>query len=212
MNFILNFLPLIFFFGTFQYADRHKDWAAAFANEHLSAVVSGGKVGVDEAPVLLAAIVVIVAMLIQVAYMRLTHRKIHLMLWISVGLIVVLGGATVWLHDAMFIKWKPTIAYWVTAAVLWGSRAFFKKNLLADMLGGEIQLAPEIWQRLNLIWVGFFVFMGLLNLYVAYNYSTSAWASFKVFGATGLMIAFTLGQGFYLSRHMQIEDAPPSRP
>ena len=207
MKIFLDFLPLILFFATFKYAESSKDWAAAFASEHFGFMVSGGVVGSAEAPVLLATLVVMLATLTQALVLKLRGKKIDLMLWISLALVVVLGGATVWFHNETFIKWKPTGLYWAMALVFWASRAFFDKNLIQSMLGAELKLPAIAWLQLNRAWVLFFAAMGLLNLYVAFNYSTSTWANFKVFGATGLILLFTLAQGFYLSRHMPSSDA-----
>jgi intracellular septation protein len=206
MKILLDFLPIILFFGTFKYAERHADWAAAFASDHLGFVVSGGVVGRDEAPVLLATVVVIIATMLQVGYLLARRRKIDLMLWITFVLVVVLGGATVWFHNATFIKWKPSVLYWAMGLAFWISQALFKKNLLQTMIGEQVQLPRPVWQRLNFAWIAFFALMGLLNLYVAYSYSTSTWASFKAFGATGLMLAFMLAQGVYLSRHLRPDE------
>ena len=207
MKIFLDFLPLILFFATFKYAESSKDWAAAFASEHFGFMVSGGVVGSAEAPVLLATLVVMLATLTQAMVLKLRGKKIDLMLWISLALVVVLGGATVWFHNETFIKWKPTGLYWAMALVFWASRAFFDKNLIQSMLGAELKLPAIAWLQLNRAWVLFFAAMGLLNLYVAFNYSTSTWANFKVFGATGLILLFTLAQGLYMSRHMPNNDA-----
>jgi intracellular septation protein len=206
MKLLLDFLPLLLFFGSFKYAESHKDWAALFASEHFGFMVSGGKVGAEEAPVLLATLVVMAATLLQALILKLRGKKIDLMLWISLGLVVTLGGATIWFHNETFIKWKPTGLYWGMALVFLLSDKLMGKNLLKSMLGEEIQMPAPIWSRLNLAWVGFFAAMGVLNLYVAYNFSTSSWANFKVFGSTGLMLVFTLAQGLYMGRHI-IEDS-----
>lgn len=209
MKLLLDFLPLLLFFATFKFAEGHSEWAAAFATQHIGFMVSGGVVGAEQAPVLLATIVVIAATLVQVATLKLMGRKIDLMLWITLTLVVVLGGASVWLNNPTFIKWKPSAAFWAMAAVLWGSQAFFKKNLLQSMIGNDLKLPAPVWKRLNLAWVTFFGLMGALNLYVVYSFSTSTWATFKVFGVYGLMIAFTVAQVIYLSRHLQDDtDAP----
>ncbi|MGY4829464.1 septation protein A [Sphaerotilaceae bacterium SBD11-9] len=212
MKFLLDFLPLLLFFGTFKFADAHKEWAAAFASNHLGFLVSGGVVGTEEAPVLLATLIVIAATLIQVITLKLLRRKIDLMLWITLALVVVLGGATVWFHNATFIKWKPSVAFWSMGLALWASQTLFGKNLLKSMIGGELKLPDAVWQRLNFAWVAFFGMMGLLNVYVAYSYSTSTWATFKVFGVYGLMIVFTVAQVLYLSKHMKDEHAEPASP
>ena len=205
MKLLLDFLPLLLFFGSFKYADGHKDWAAAFATDHFGAVVSGGVVGMDEAPVLLATVVVIVATLTQIGVIFARGKKPDLMLWITFVLVVVLGGATIWFHNATFIKWKPSVLYWAMGLTFWVSQTLFHKNLLQSLIGDQLELPTTVWQRLNFAWIGFFGLMGLLNLYVAYSYSTSTWATFKAFGATGLMLVFMLAQGLYLSRHIKPE-------
>lgn len=212
MKLLLDFLPIILFFGTFKYAEGHADWAARFATDHLGSIVSGGVVGSDTAPVLLATVVVIIATTAQIAWLLARRRKIDLMLWITFVLVVVLGGATIWFHNATFIKWKPSVLYWAMGLSFWISQVVFHKNLLQTMIGEQLELPAKVWQRLNFAWIAFFGLMGLLNLYVAYTYSTSTWASFKAFGATGLMLVFMVGQGFYLSRHIkpETEAAQPS--
>ena len=105
MKLLLDFLPLILFFGTFKYAEGNKAWASDFASEHLGGLVSGGVVGPNEAPVLLATLVVIAATLAQVVYLKIRGRAVGLMLWVSLGLVVTLGGLTVWFHNETFIKW-----------------------------------------------------------------------------------------------------------
>jgi len=211
MKLFLDFLPLILFFGTFQYADRNKEWAAAIATATFGFMVSGGVVGPDEAPILIGTVVMSVITLVQVAVLKLMGKPVHLMLWITLALVVVLGGATIWFHNPVIIKWKPSIAYWALGLSFWVGR-LLGKNLLQEMLGGEFELPPVIWQRLNFAWVAFLGLMGLLNLYVAYTFSTSTWASFKVFGATGLMLAFSIGQVIYLSRYLKPESADPKQP
>ncbi|MFN3811988.1 MAG: septation protein A [Roseateles asaccharophilus] len=212
MKLLLDFLPLILFFGTFKYAEGHAEAAAAFATQHFGFLVSGGQVGPQEAPVLLATVVVMVATLLQALLLKLRGQKIDLMLWISLALVVVLGGATIWFHSETFIKWKPTGLYWAMALVFFVSQRFFNKNLIQAMLGKELQLPAPVWRRLNWAWVAFFAVMGVLNLYVAYHFSTSTWANFKVFGTTGLMLIFTLIQGLYLSKYLGDEVKEDAKP
>ncbi len=215
MKLLLDFLPILLFFGTFKYTESHKEWAAAFATEHLGWMVAGGTVGLTEAPVMLATVVVVIASLAQVAWLKARGKKVDLMLWISLGLVVVLGGATVWFHNETFIKWKPSVLYWAMGASFWVSQTFFHKNLLQTLIGDQLDLPRSVWQRLNFAWIAFFALMGLLNLYVAYSFSTSAWVNFKLFGGMGLMLVFTLAQGVYLSRHIKPEAAeskPPRLP
>ena len=212
MKLLLDFLPLILFFATFRYADGNSDWAAAFSTEHFGGLVSGGVVGTAEAPVLLATLVVIAATMIQVVIVKLRGRKVDLMLWVSLTLVVVLGGLTIWFHNETFIKWKPSGLYWTLGLALWASQALFGKNMLKRLLGEQVELPDPVWRRLNLAWVLFFGFMGLLNLWVAYHYETSTWVSFKAFGTTALMFVFFIGQGFYMSKYLPDEEAAPPQP
>ena len=203
MKLLLDFLPLVFFFVTYKVAGLHPDAAAAFATHWMGGLVSGGVVGPKEAPVLLGTVVVIAATLLQAIWMKANRRKIDLMMWISLALVVVLGGLTVWFHNETFIKWKPSIAFWLMGLVFWISQAFLHKNLLRSTLGAEIELSDMVWQRLNFAWVAYFGLMGLLNVWVVYSFSTDAWANFHTFGTTALSFAFIIGQGFYLSRHLE---------
>jgi intracellular septation protein len=202
MKLLFDFLPIILFFATFKYAESQKEWAARFATDHFGVVVSGGVVGVAEAPVLLATVVVIFATILQIAYLLARGRKIDLMLWVSLILVVALGSATIWFRSETFIKWKPSVLYWVMGLAFWLSQLLFRKNLLQALIGGQLTLPAPVWQRLNLAWITFFGVMGVLNLYVAYNYSTDTWVNFKLFGGIGLMVLFTLAQGLYLSRYL----------
>ena len=211
MKLLLDFLPILLFFGTYKYAEAHKDWAAVFATEHFGFMVSGGMVGVQEAPVLLSTLVVIAATALQVAWLKTRGKKIDTMLWVSLGLIVVLGGATVWFHNETFIKWKPSVLYWVMALALWASANLFGKDILRQMLGDQLKLPDPIWKRLTLLWCAFFAVMGVINILVAYNFSTDSWVNYKLFGGTGLMIVFMIGQGLYVSRHIEEEDANPPK-
>jgi intracellular septation protein len=173
MKILFDFLPVILFFGTFKYAEGKADAAARFATEHLGFLVSGGVVGTEEAPVLLATLVVILATLVQVAVQLARGKKVDMMLWVTFGLVVVLGGATIWFHNATFIKWKPSVLYWVMALAFWLSQALFGKNLLQALIGEQLELPAVVWRRLNVAWVAFFALMGVLNLYVAYSFSTA---------------------------------------
>ena len=209
MKLFFDFLPLILFFATFKFADANADEAARFASEHLGFVVSGGVVAATEAPVLLATVVVMVATLIQISILLAMRKKVDTMLWVTFGLIAILGGATVWFHDPTFIKWKPSALYWAMGLVLWLSQLLFRKNLLQALIGTQLDLPDPVWRRLNMAWAIFFILMGFANIYVAYAYSISTWATFKVFGLTGIMLVFMVAQGFYISRHLKDESPPP---
>ncbi len=212
LKLLADFLPIILFFAAFKYAGSDKDAAAAFASEHFGFLVSGGTVGPGEAPVLLATVVVIVATLAQVLVMKLRGKKIDTMLWVSLVLVVVLGGLTIWFHSETFIKWKPTLLYWVMGAGFLLGPLLFGKNLLRLLIGAQLELPDPVWQRLNWAWVIFFTLMGALNLWVAYSFSTDTWVNFKLFGSVGLMLVFTVAQGLYLSRHLPEEPAAKEKP
>jgi len=125
------------------------------------------------------------------------------MLWISLGLILVLGAMTLLLHDKRFIMWKPTVLYWIFAAALAIAPFAFNRNLVKALFAKmELQLPEPLWGRLNLVWILFLAAMGVLNLYVAYNFSESTWVNFKLFGTTGLTFLFFLGHVFVLQKYM----------
>jgi intracellular septation protein len=207
MKFLLDFLPIILFFGTFTYADGHKEWAARFVSDHFGGLISDGRVGPDEAPVMLATLVVIPATLATVAWLKAKRQKVGLMLWISLGTVVVLGGLTLWLHSETFIKWKPSVLYWTMGLLFWVSQTFFRKNLLKLQLGEQLELPETVWHRLNFAWIFYFGMMGLLNIWVAYSFSTASWVQFKTFGGLGLSVVFILAQGVYMSRYLKDEPA-----
>jgi intracellular septation protein len=130
----------------------------------------------------------------QIGWLALRGRKIDNMLWVSLAVITVFGGATLALADETFIKWKPTVLYWLFAAVLAAASLGFRKNLVRAMMEKQVTLPDEVWARLLTSWIVFFAVMGVLNIWVAYTFSTDAWVNFKLFGGIGLMIVFVLGQ------------------
>jgi len=145
----------------------------------------------------------IVATFAQVAWVKYRHGKVDTMLWVSLGIITVFGGATLLLHDETFIKWKPTVLYWFFSAALLFAPIFFKKNLMRSLLQDKMTLPDKVWHNLNLSWSVFFAVLGLVNLYVAFNYSTDAWVNFKLFGATAMMIVFILAQAAMLAKYVE---------
>jgi intracellular septation protein len=124
------------------------------------------------------------------------------MLWVSLGVITIFGGATLLFGNPTFIKWKPTVLYWLFAAILATGALVFRKNLVRSIMEKQVSLPDPVWNRLLASWIGFFAAMGALNLYVAYNYSLDAWVNFKLFGGMGLMFVFVLLQGLMLARHV----------
>lgn len=207
MKILFDVLPLIFFFAMYKIAGRMPDQGAAFATHWLGALVQGGVVGSVEAPALLATVVVLVATLVQVSWMKITGRKIDMMLWVGLILIVVFGGLTVWFHNQMFIMWKPSITYWLLGLVFWASQTFFHKNLpRATLRSADIELPDTVAQRLNFAYVAVFALLGLLNLLVVY-FLRDYWVVFHTFVVTGLLFVFMIGQGFYLHKHFEPEQA-----
>ncbi len=152
-----------------------------------------------------ATAVAIGATFAQIGWVWFRHRKVDTMLWVSLAIISVFGGATLLLHDATFIKWKPTVLYWLFASVLLISQAVFKKNLIKAMMQKQIALPENIWRRLSLGWAVFFAAVGVVNLYVAFNYSENTWVNFKLFGILGLMLVFVFGQGLVLAKYVEEE-------
>jgi intracellular septation protein len=173
MKIFFDFFPVILFFIAFKFYDIY-----------------------------VATAVAIVATVAQLGWVWFRHRKIEKMLWISFALIVVFGGATLLLQDEMFIKWKPTMLYWLFCAVLATGALIFRKNLIRSMMESQMALPEPVWSKVLVSWIGFFAFMGALNLAVAYNFSTDTWVNFKLFGGIGLMLVFVILQGLMLARHI----------
>ncbi|MBH2020279.1 MAG: septation protein A [Burkholderiales bacterium] len=203
MKILFDFLPIALFFGMFKYAEGHKDWAAGAATDWLGFMVSGSIVGPAEAPVLLATVVVIVATLAQILWIKARGRKVDSMLWVSLALVTALGSATIYFHSESFIKWKPTVLYWVMGASLLVGDLVFRKNGIKSLMGAQMSLPDAVWRKVNFSWVAFFAVMGCLNLWVAFNFPTSTWVNFKLFGGMGLMLVFILAQAFFLNKHIK---------
>ena len=147
------------------------------------------------------------ATVIQIAWVWMRHRKVDNMLWVSLAVILVFGGATLLLQDETFIKWKPTVLYWLFAVTLATAAVGFKKNLIRTMLEKQVSMPDAIWSKLLASWILFFAAMGVINLLVAYNFSTDAWVDFKLFGGIGLMLVFVALQAVLLARHVEEKKA-----
>jgi intracellular septation protein len=173
MKFLFDLLPVVLFFVAFKLANIYVATATAIATTF-----------------------------VQVAWLKLRGKRVSPMLWASFAIIAVFGGATLLLQNEIFIKWKPTVLYWLLGAVLAGAALLFRRNLVRVMLSEQVRLPDPVWDRLNWSWVAFFAFMGALNLYVAYNYPTDLWVNFKLFGGMGLMLLFVVVQAFFLARHV----------
>ena len=174
MKFLFDFLPILLFFIVYK---THGIYAATA--------------------------VAIAASVIQVAWQWFRQHKVERMNLVTLGLIVVLGGATLVLQDENFIKWKPTAVNWLFGLVFLGSQFIGSKTLIERMLGANLELPAPVWSRLNLAWSLFFIAVGFANLYVAFTFDTDTWVNFKLFGMMGLTLAFVVAQGFYLARHVK---------
>ncbi|MBP0597199.1 septation protein A [Herbaspirillum sp. LeCh32-8] len=203
MKFLFDLFPVILFFGVFKWAEGHPASAQELVMQYLGGAMSAGAVTAAQAPILLSTAVAIVASLAQIGWLLLRRRKVDAMLWVSLAIIVVFGGATIYFRDDTFIKWKPTILYWAFGLALLVSQLFMKKNLIRVMMEKQVTLPETVWPRLNLAWILFFAVMGLINIYVAFNYPLDTWVNFKMFGSMGLMFAFIIGQSLFLSKYMK---------
>ena len=187
MKLLLDFFPILLFFGAF------KIWG-----------------------IFVATTVAIVATLIQLAWMRYSTGRTEPMQWLSLGVIVVFGGATLIAQDETFIKWKPSVLYWAMGGALLVGQVFFRRNWLQSLMKSQMALPDHAWRVMLWSWCGFFAVMGVLNLWVAYEFDTDTWVNFKLFGGMGLMLIFVLAQAMYLGRFMDngevTADKPESKP
>jgi intracellular septation protein len=203
MKFVFDLFPVVLFFVAFQVAKGSPEQAAAIIDAVTGTFGIAATTTPAQAPVLLATLVAIAATLLQVATLLVLRRKVDRMMWVSLALIVVFGGATLALHDDLFIKWKPTVLYWLFAGTLAGAELLFGKNIIKAMMGEQVQMPDVAWKKLNLSWILFFALMGVANLVVAFGFSTETWVNFKLFGGIGLMLVFVLAQGLFLSRYVE---------
>ncbi|MBI3147396.1 MAG: septation protein A [Betaproteobacteria bacterium] len=177
MKLFVDFLPLILFFIAFKLADIY--------------VATG---------------VAIAASVIQIGWLKFRGQPVGTSQWLSLAVILIFGGATLLLRDDTFIKWKPTVLYWVFGGILAAGKLFWRRDLLKKLIDEkEIALPDPVWSMLTWSWVGFFAAMGVLNLYVAFNWPLEVWVNFKVWGGIGLTLAFVLAQGVLLSRYVPDE-------
>jgi intracellular septation protein len=173
MKQLFEFLPVLLFFAAFKLYDIY-----------------------------VATMVMMGATLIQVALDLILHRKVETMRWITLALVVVMGGATLYLHDVKYIKWKLSIIEWAFGVAFLGSQFIGEKPFVQRMMSGSLTLPPEIWKRLNLLWAGFFTSVGFVNLYVMYHYNDDQWVTFKTFGVPALMLIFIVLQMVFLYKYV----------
>lgn len=205
MKLLLDLLPVIVFFAAIRVAKGWPEATLALVTGWLGAIEGTPADQLDLAALIIASLCGILASVVQIAYLVSRRLPVKPPVWISAVLILVFGGLTVWLHNAWFIKWKPSILYWIFALVLLGGRWIWKRNLLGALLSQELSLPPRIWDRLMYAWAVFFLLLGTANIAVAYTWSTDAWVNFKTFGLLGLTLVFSIGTGIYMSRYLEHE-------
>jgi intracellular septation protein len=181
MKFLFDLFPVILFFAAFKFADIY--------------VATG---------------VAIAATVVQIGWVLVRRQKVTGMQWASLIIISVFGGATLFLRDEMFIKWKPTVLYWSAGVAFLGALAF-GKNLIKAVMSEGLELPEPVWFKLCVAWGLFFLFKGALNLWVAYNFSTDTWVNFKLFGGMGLMFAFVIAQALWISRYLPDDPAEKAK-
>lgn len=186
MKLFFDFLPIVLFFLAYKFGGG--DYSFNGQTYHVEGIYA-------------ATAVMIIATLVQVSYTWLRHRTVERAHVITLALVVLLGGLTLWLQNPDFIKWKPTAVNWLFALVFVGAYLFTDKSLLERMMGDHIQLPGKVWSRLNVAWILFFLASGVANLYVAFNFDEATWVNFKLFGMLGLTIVFVIAQSIYLARH-----------
>ncbi len=177
MKFLFDLFPVILFFVAFKFAD-----------------------------IFVATGVAIAATVLQIGYVLARRRKVTNMQWASLVIIGLFGGATLLLRDETFIKWKPTVLYWLAGVSFLGGLAF-GRNLVKAVMSEGLELPEPVWFKLCIAWGLFFLFKGTLNLYVAYTYPTDFWVNFKLFGGMGLMLLFIIAQALWLSKYLPDEAA-----
>lgn len=213
MKLLFDFFPILLFFGVFKIGESNKQASYEIVSSLVGGFMADGGLSVDQGPIMLATLVAIVASVLQFAYVKLRGKKIDFMLWLSFIVIVVLGSLTIYLHNDTFIKWKPTIIYWLQASAFLIGLFVFKKNLLRELMGAQIKLPDQVWDRMLYAWAAAFTLIGAVNLFVAfviYKDDTSAWVSFKLFGLTGILFVFIIAQTIYLTKYLQDEPAVPA--
>ena len=203
MKLLFDLFPVILFFVAYKLGGSYPHEAGQLASSWLGGLVASGRISEAQAPILLATAVAIIASLAQVGWLLARRRRVEPMLWVSLGVIVVFGGATIWLNDETFIKWKPSILYLLFAGSLVAGRLFWRRNFVRTLLGRQIELPDPVWEKLLWVGSGFFALLAAANLFVAYSFSTDTWVNFKLFGLMGLTLAFVVGVGVWLSQHIK---------
>jgi intracellular septation protein len=183
MKLLFDFFPVLLFFVAFKFFGIYTATAAAIA-----------------------------ASCLQTGIFWFKHRRFDTTHLVTLALITVFGGATLLLQDETFIKWKPTALNWLFGLAFLASHFLSQKTLVERLMGASMTLPPAVWVRLNVGWATFFVFLGCVNLYVAYHFDTDTWVNFKLFGMMGLTLAFAAAQAVYVVRYLKTDDESAEGP
>lgn len=175
MNLVFEFLPLILFLGAFFYKGIY-----------------------------FALVVLMIAMPIGLLVKYIRTQSFDKMYFWSTIFLLIAGGLTLYFRNPLFLYWKPTVFYWAVAAVFLGSNWVGEVPLVQRFFGlvdgiPLEKITKAQWNKLNVVWVLFFVAAGVLNIYVAYNFSQETWVKFKVFGLMALTFVFMLAQTFWIA-------------
>jgi intracellular septation protein len=123
---------------------------------------------------------------------------------ISLGLLIILGGATIIMKDAQLLVWKVTVLNWIFALVFLGSQFFGEKTVVERLMGQAFSATKKLWTGLNLAWVVFFIAIGLVNLYVFFQFGEESWVNFKFYGLMGATFVFIIAQSIYLFKYADV--------
>jgi intracellular septation protein len=210
MKQLFDFFPILLFFIVYKfYIDLPADWITGVNSLFPFMALQAGEA---KHAIYLATLTAIVATLVQVAITAVVNKKVEKMHIITLILLLVFGGATLLLKDPVFIKWKPTAINWLFALVFLGSHFIGDKPLVQRMMGHALEVNDsQVWKRLNVAWILFFIFSGIANLIVAFNFSEDIWVDFKLFGLMGLTLVFVVGQAFYLARFIPSDQQASTR-
>lgn len=199
MKFLFDFFPVALFFIVYKFfGDLPPAWIAAANQLPLMALNQAE----PKDAILLATLVIILATVLQNVLYFIMYRRFEKMHLITLAVLLVFGMLTLFLKDALFIKWKVSIINWAFALAFIGSLYVGARKTLAErMMGNALQVPAAIWIKVNWMWAGFFVFVGVVNLIVAYNFSEDFWVDFKMFGVLGLTFVFIIAQVLYLQKY-----------
>lgn len=214
MKLLFDFFPVLLFFIVFKLASVFPEAAQPLAQQWLGGLVSHGAIDKAQAPVLLATAIAVLATACQIGYLFIRRRKVDGMLWVSAFVVTFFGGLTIYFNDEAFIKWKPTMIFWSSAVMFGVTQLLFKKNLIREMMGAQFEMPDALWTRLLLVWIGFFVTIGIINWLMAFvvfahKDQFASWVNFKTFAMPVITFVFVIGQGLSLSKYMKLEEEAP---